>query len=826
MAVFPVKPTCAFLIVSGSSLLFPLYAHAGGACDAKNGVSVIGVEYVATSCPLDANSAAYYESGIFTCSNKQVSYFNGSSYETTPKALIDAAGTGYRIFGNPAGSHFIFISKDYKGTLDLSVDGQLFSPPRPLPSGAGCDVVSVPTDLDGPGLDSCEQGGTTSNDTNPINPAWRGNKVQVETDYVGAGTFPLTFVRTYNSRATRIPRLFYQSPLRAAIGSRIPKSFIPVGTTPNPPVGQYVIGLEGEIANGQPQVLGFSDQYGVAGKWTHNYSMFAEVTLNGTQERVSFRRGDGEGLLFGKINGNWVPVVVNNEIMTQRPAIAERLAVTIGADSKVTEWRLTRSDDVTETYNAAGQLVKLTDRAGLTQTLTYTNGRLTRVSHANGAALQFEYDDTGRLKTLTLPDLNVISYAYNNYGVITRVTYPDATPTVSTDNPWRDYQYAKASMPLALTGMTDNGVQYANWDYDNQGRAIKSWHGAETDPARQANLAVVAYDATSADKAVITNASGTARTYNYLTRANRRVLGGIDQPAGAGCAAASQALTYGANGNVFTRTDFRGYITEYGYDATRNLETSRVEAKGTADERTILTEWHATFRLPIKITEEGRITEYDYDTRGNITLFKVTDTADSSTSRTTTFVNEYNADAAFPYLKKVTVDGPRSGVSDVTVYQFDSKGYLSSVSHNTAAGIALTTLYENYDANGRVKKITRPDGVVVELNYNARGQLISRKQGSNTATPLETVFEYYPATTLLSKVTQPDGSFVRYEYDTARRLTHVYDNAGNYIRYQLNRAGQAEVESVNDPAGVLAASMTRITQAQQMGQMPSPYKGQ
>ena len=36
-------------------------------------------------------------------------------------------------------------------------------------------------------------------------------------------------------------------------------------------------------------------------------------------------------------------------------------------------------------------------------------------------------------------------------------------------------------------------------------------------------------------------------------------------------------------------------------------------------QRKILTDWHATFRLPVKITEAGRETSTAYDTRGNVT---------------------------------------------------------------------------------------------------------------------------------------------------------------------------------------------------------------
>ena len=54
----------------------------------------------------------------------------------------------------------------------------------------------------GPGCD-----GITCNRTNPINPAWRGNKYQVERDYAASGVSSLAYIRYYNSRASRVAGL-------------------------------------------------------------------------------------------------------------------------------------------------------------------------------------------------------------------------------------------------------------------------------------------------------------------------------------------------------------------------------------------------------------------------------------------------------------------------------------------------------------------------------------------------------------------------------------------------------------------------------------------
>ncbi|OPD89894.1 hypothetical protein AO966_04270, partial [Pseudomonas aeruginosa] len=55
--------------------------------------------------------------------------------------------------------------------------------------------------------------------------------------------------------------------------------------------------------------------------------------------------------------------------------------------------------------------------------------------------------------------------------------------------------------------------------------------------------------------------------------------------------------------------DSRGNLTTYQYNA-RGLETSRTEAAGTAQARTITTDWHPTLFLPVQVSEPGRITRY------------------------------------------------------------------------------------------------------------------------------------------------------------------------------------------------------------------------
>src|SRR5690554_1360902 len=114
----------------------------------------------------------------------------------------------------------------------------------------------------------------------------------------------------------------------------------------------------------------------------------------------------------------------------------------------------------------------------------------------------------------------------------------------------------------------------------------------------------------------------------------------------------ASSISHDANGNVVSRSDFKGVTTTYQYDLTRNLETSCTEAVGTPEERTITTEWHPSFRLPTRITEPGRTITFTYDANGNRLTKTVTA---GGQSRTWSYT--YNS-----FGQVTRVDGPRTDI--------------------------------------------------------------------------------------------------------------------------------------------------------------------
>ncbi len=179
----------------------------------------------------------------------------------------------------------------------------------------------------------------------------------------------------------------------------------------------------------------------------------------------------------------------------------------------------------------------------------------------------------------------------------------------------------------------------------------------------------------------------------------------------------------------------------------------------------------------------------------------------SGAARTWTYT--YAADG-----QVLTANGPRTDIADVTTYQYYAvtdaaapakwfKGDLMSVTN--AAGHVTT--YNEYEPNGKPKKVTDPRGAVYTFTYHLRDWLTSvvKTNGSLSET---TSLEYWP-TGLLKKVTQPDGSFTNYTYDAAQRLIGITDNLNNTVTYTLDNAGNRIKEEAKDPGGVLKRNIAR-----------------
>jgi RHS repeat-associated protein len=651
---------------------------------------------------------------------------------------ISATSTllGQRSFSCPANTSFFYQASPVLGPY-CTYPGSPIQQPPDMPKQMGCACGGSGGASNSGGGDS----GTsrTLGGPNPVD-ASNGNEFLAEVDYTGTGNNRLKFVRSYNSLAAY---------------ARIVAAVSPGAVYP-------------EIT-------------GVAWAATYFQSLSFVVVADSanTYSAIYAFRPDGRMLIFKEYQGVYTP----------EGDVADSLAKT---DAGL--WQYQTADDTVETYSADGRLLSISARGQAPVTVNYRPGAVAgdlplSVSDAFGHALQFSYttDPSAgtRLGSITDPSGQTVQYGYGGYGNganLTLVTYQDGST--------RQYAYGTYTYS-SLTGITDEAnVQYVTFSYNSFGDHVLS-----TQLAGGVGSYSFSYDSGSV---AVKDPLGTTRTYNQQLKWGVYRTAGLTTPC-PGCNE-DAARVFDDNGNITQRTDFNGHQTVYTYDITTNQEISRTEAYGTANARTISTQWNPSYSVPTQITEPNRTTSFSYDENGNLLTSTVTDTSVTpNVSRTWAYTYD-------TYGRKLTADGPRTDVSDVTTYTYYTctTGFECGQLHTVTDAAGNVTTYNGYDAHGQPLSITDPNGVLTALVYDARMRLISRTTAGET-----TAFAYYP-TGLLQAVTLPDGSSVRYSYDGAHRLTQIADGAGNSMQYALDAMGNRIGESAYDPNNVLSHAVSRV----------------
>lgn len=616
-----------------------------------------------------------------------------------------------------------------------------------------------------PPCPDCSQG-------NPINGAV-GNKFQSEVDFKAGG---LEFVRTYNS-----------------------------------------------LYPGEHSALGH--------KWRHNW----DRKVFSMSANAQIIRGDGKRYFF-------TPPSSGN-VWVGDPDVLERLESVSGG------WKVTTGADEVELYNSAGKLVSVASASGEVTTLGYSDGTS---SGANGAV----YDDAptaaiapgllirvtdfrGRSLTLTYKSNDTLARMIDPAGQVYEYTVGTTTtavkyPTLKT----RTYVYNEAaytSFPgypaAALTGIVDEkGVRFAIFKYEND--LAKS-----TEHAGGVNTFSFTYSGTR----TYTDPLNTSRTVAFTTTYGVTRRTSTTQPC-PGCTPSTSTETYtlDANGNLASKKDFNGNLACYTFDTTRNLETARTEGlngAGTCSARqtstatrTITTEWHPTRRLQKRVAEPLRITTYAYHGETGVSCAPTGSSENLLCSKTVQATTDADGSLAFSATSSgsprtwaytynasgqiLTVDGPRTDVTDVTTYAYytsddPSGNYRAGDLASITNALSQVKQFTQYDGSGRLKKSIDPNGLETILDYWPRGWLKSRQVGTSGAGYETTSFDY-DDNGALTKVTAPDSSYVQYTYDDAHRLWKISDGLGNRIEYALDNAGNRTAENAYDTGGVLVRAHSRV----------------
>ncbi|MEN9489868.1 MAG: hypothetical protein RJA63_317 [Pseudomonadota bacterium] len=645
---------------------------------------------------------------------------------------------------------------------------------------------------------------------NPIN-AGNGNKYQQELDITDASG-RLSFGRTYNSTGAEQGNRFL-----AAQSSSPGRSIAWGAPTQGDPVASAT----------QPPGWGLLDP-----AWTHSYSRYITVEYYTQRTTATVLRPDGKRLFFD----------VGTSTATTDADVSERLVPLRDANGVITGWRYFTDDNAVEIYDAQGRLIRIRRAEGYDQNLVYDDTpRLTRVTDSFGRSLEFGYDGRYRIASVRDPLAQTTGFAYDDQGKLATVSYPGAAS--------RGYLYDEASLsPVTgfsglLTGIQDENAQrFATFAYDAQGRAIRTEHA---EGAERVSLAAIRDGSGFLTSLSATDAIGATRDYRYTNILGLARTTSVSQPGGSGCNAASSAISYDANGNVSSRTDFVGNTTRYDqYDLSRNLELHRIEGYGSANALHISTQWHPIWRLKTRVAEPKRITTSVYNgqpdpSNGNAILrcapaeAKVvgepiavickrieqatTDEtgaqgfAATASGKPRVWAYTYNA-----FGQVLSEDGPRTDIADTTtttyytdtVFNAAGEGHTIGDLRKITNAAGHITKYTLYDRAGRLLTRLEANGAETRYAYTPRGWLkaeVQRYQGQERFTSYT-----YDKVGQLTQVIAPNDYVMDFSYDAAHRLTGLRDSLGNRIQYTLDAAGNRLLEDVTDAGGVLVKRTRRL----------------
>jgi YD repeat-containing protein len=301
---------------------------------------------------------------------------------------------------------------------------------------------------------------------------------------------------------------------------------------------------------------------------------------------------------------------------------------------------------------------------------------------------------------------------------------------------------------------------------------------------------------------------------------------------------------------------FTTAITCFNFDATRNIELQRLEGRDGAigcaslvptagtTERLISKQWHPDWLLVTRLAEPKKLTTLVYQGQpdptaanaianclsslatllpGGKPLAVVCKRVEQATTDETGTLGFSAVASGTPRIwsyiyaadgQMLVENGPRTDVTDTTTYTYyaatdtalPAKWYKGDVQTIVNAA-GHTTTFNEYELNGKPKKITDPNGTVIQMTYHIRDWLTGLSTTTAGITQ-STAYEYWP-TGKLKKVTQPDGSYLSYGYDAAQRLTSVTDNLNNQVLYTLDNADNRTKEEFKDSGGVLRRNISR-----------------
>ncbi len=351
------------------------------------------------------------------------------------------------------------------------------------------------------------------------------------------------------------------------------------------------------------------------------------------------------------------------------------------------------------------RILSLSGRRFSTGTTTYAYdalNRVTSVTDRRGNTQRFEYDALGRITKVTDKNGNSTSYTYDGNGNI--LTATDAMGTVAQFEYNANNQLVKMTQTRADSVSDLTEEQITLYEYDGRNLVTKVVH-----------------------------------------------------PTGA-----NELYVYDGNGNMISKTDGDGYVTEYSYNALDLV--SKINYN---DAKEVTYQYNKVGEL-VKMNDWVGETTFELDLLGRLT--RATDHKGN--------VVQYAYDAVG---NQTSLTYPDGGVATRT---YDALGNLLTVT-DPEKGVYS---YE-YDDAGNITRLTYPNGWIEDYTYDAEGNLtkVVDTDPFVTYNKTSTKYEYdYDAEGNLTREYDRDSGETKraqtstYTYDALNRLTHVTETSRGY----------------------------------------------
>ena len=460
----------------------------------------------------------------------------------------------------------------------------------------------------------------------------------------------------------------------------------------------------------------------------------------------------------------------------------------------------TMKDGMIYNFDSSGFLLSEVDRNGNKIVYCYYSGtdRLKCIKDPNGMEYSFAYGSDNYLDSITDPQGRITSFEHDASGHLIRITDPDNTT--------REFSYNDKGLMTAQMDKRGNLANYIYNEHYQVTRTIRSdGTGINLAPQESAGLVASESEGTESNPLALlepanqqgayTDFNGNTSTY---TLSDRGQFTKTIDPLGR-----ETNIERDDNGNRTELTTPRNFVWDYTYDEMGNQTMARQRETRNQTSYT----FESAFNQIASIARpNGDITNFEYDTRGNLIKLILPDT--------TFYTFKYNRAGLMTERKdplghrtkyfyhRLTGNliAQRDSLRNTTLFELDSTGNI--IQMKDPNGHIVKQEYDNlnrltkhidaeageslysYDNNGNLMSLTDGRSHITTYVYDVLDRLIERANPLN-----QTEYFAYDNEGYMTSWTNRKGFETRYIYDSANQLIRKHLGSENTYIYSYDMDG-------------------------------------